>query len=239
MLTQIARTYSLRRRFAEAHAQLDEVEPQLIAAGIRPRLRMLLERGRTFNSAGEREPAQRCFLAAWEEGCAAGEEGLAVDAAHMMAITFAGDAQSLAWSQQGLELAQRSNDTQAKSLIPALLNNAAWDLHDRGEFTEALAYFRQAQSAWEARERPPQIRIARWSVARCLRSLARHTEALDLLRVLEAEQAELGEPDGYVYEEIAENLYAAGQQVAAQPYFHLAAATLARDGWLVEQEPAH
>src|SRR5688500_5671859 len=46
--TQIARTYSLRKRFADAHAALDAVEARLAGAGARPRLRYLLERGRSF-----------------------------------------------------------------------------------------------------------------------------------------------------------------------------------------------
>jgi hypothetical protein len=33
ILTQIARTHSLRKRFEEAHRQLDEIEPQLAAQG--------------------------------------------------------------------------------------------------------------------------------------------------------------------------------------------------------------
>jgi hypothetical protein len=39
LLTQVARTYSLRKQFGQAHALLDEVEPQLPAAGAAPRAR--------------------------------------------------------------------------------------------------------------------------------------------------------------------------------------------------------
>jgi len=39
LLTQIARTFSLRRDFARANALLDEVELQLAAAGARPQMR--------------------------------------------------------------------------------------------------------------------------------------------------------------------------------------------------------
>ena len=70
--TQIARTYSLRSRYTEAHRLLDEIEPQLAAAGLKPRLRYLLERGRTFNSAGDKAAARPLFLQAWEFGRAGG-----------------------------------------------------------------------------------------------------------------------------------------------------------------------
>jgi hypothetical protein len=52
LLTQIARTYSLRKHFDEAHRLLDEVERELPGAGARAHVRYRLERGRTFNSAG-------------------------------------------------------------------------------------------------------------------------------------------------------------------------------------------
>jgi hypothetical protein len=45
LLTQIARTQSLRRQFAEAHSVLDDVERQLDGAGPGPHARYLLERG--------------------------------------------------------------------------------------------------------------------------------------------------------------------------------------------------
>ena len=65
LLTQIARTYGLRQRFDEAHAVLNEVERQLADAGPRPRIRYLLERGRTFNSSGESDKARALFVEAW------------------------------------------------------------------------------------------------------------------------------------------------------------------------------
>ncbi len=241
LLTQIARTYSLRRRFAEAHAELDAVEPLLVHAGIRPRLRYLLERGRTFNSAGDTERARTLFSTAWEAATAvqeAGiqEEGLAVDAAHMVAITYAGTNEAFAWHQKGVALARQSQDPKAQALLPALLNNMAWDLHEQGNFAEALLYFQEAQAAWEAQAKVPQIQIAQWSVARCLRSLARHPEALAILYALAKEHAQQGSTDGYIYEEIGENLDALGQHVEAKPYFRLAADTLAQDPWFVQHE---
>src|SRR5687767_6754001 len=83
LVTQIARTYSIRKRFDEAHRMLDEVEAALDRSGPRVRARYLLERGRTFNSAGDKARARPLFLDAWRVAGAARDEGLAVDAAHM------------------------------------------------------------------------------------------------------------------------------------------------------------
>ena len=238
LLTQVARTYSLRRRFAEAHAQLDDVEHQLANAGPRPRVRYLLERGRTFNSSGEAEAARALFVEAWELAQAVGLEGLAVDAAHMVAITYAGTPDAVAWNVRGLAVARTSQDPKARALIPAMLNNSAWDLHTMGRFDEALPLFEEAQTEWTARGKPERIQIARWSVARCLRSLGRCDEALAIQRTLEVEHAAAGSVDGYVFEEIAENLAALDRMDAARPYFEMAFDALSRDEWFAQNEAA-
>jgi len=211
ILTQIARTYSLRKRFDEAHRQLDEIEPHLGAAGPRVRIRYLLERGRTFNSSGDAGKARALFAAAWEQGRAAGIDGLAVDAAHMVAITHGGTAEAIPWNERGLALARGSSDAKARALIPAMLNNSAWDLHDLGRYPEALPLFEAALKEWTARGKPQQIRIAKWSVARCLRSLGRFQEALAAQQALEKEYAAAGEVNRDVLEEIAANRAALGQ----------------------------
>ena len=192
MLTQIARTHSLRRQFGEAHALLDEVEPQLGGAGPAPRTRYLLERGRTFNSAGDKARAAGLFRQAWETASAARLEGLAVDAAHMLAIVEP-PASAAVWTQRGVEVARASTDAKARGLLPALLNNHAWNLHDDARYDEALLAFREAETAWHATGRQPQGRIATWSVAHCLRSLQRYEEALQLQLRLEQEWQVAGE----------------------------------------------
>lgn len=212
ILTQVARTYSLRKRFDDAHKLLDEIEPQLASAGLRVRVRYLLERGRAFNSSGNREKARELFVAAWEAARPSGIEGLAVDAAHMVAITHSGSVEAIPWNERGLALARGSNDAKARALIPAMLNNSAWDLHDLERYPEALPVFQEALKEWTARDRPQQIRIAKWSVARCLRSLGRFQEALDIQRALEREYAAAGESNRDVLDEIAAN-----EAVLAQP----------------------
>jgi len=236
--TQVARTYSLRRNFAQAHLLLDEVERQLASAstGVAPRVRCLLERGRTFNSAGDKDRAKPLFVEAWQIASANGLDGLAVDAAHMVPIVVAG-AEGAEWTRRGMELARRSNDAKARALLPALLNNHAWNLHEEGRHAEALPVFLEAEAAWLATGKQPQGRIARWSVARCLRSLGRFEEALAIQRSLEREWATAGQADGYVFEELAELLDATDRPEQAKPYFRRAADELGKDAWFAENEP--
>jgi tetratricopeptide (TPR) repeat protein len=224
LLTQIARTYGLRQRFGEAHELLNQVEEQLEHAGLRPRVRYLLERGRTFNSSGDKEKARMLFVRAWEQAQTTNQEGLAVDAAHMIAITYTGTQEAIEWNQRGLVVARPSQDPKALALIPAMLNNSAWDLHEMGRFHDALALFEEARIEWIARGTPEQVQIANWAVARCLRSLGQFEAALAIQRELLAELERAGEKDVYVFEELAENLLALNQPAAAEAYFALARA---------------
>ncbi len=61
LLTQIARTHSLQRQFAEAHQLLDEIEPRLTDATPRARLRALLERGAPSTPPATRPAPRRCL----------------------------------------------------------------------------------------------------------------------------------------------------------------------------------
>lgn len=236
LLTQVARTYGLRGEFDQAHQLLDQIEPELEGAGPRPAVRYRLERGRTYNSSGEVEQARALFEQAWELAQAAGLEGLAVDAAHMIAISYSGSPQAIEWNQRGLEIARNSLAPKAVALIPAMLNNSAWDLHELGRYDEALPLFEQAQQAWTQRGKPQQIQIARWSVARCLRSLGRLEQALQIQRELEAEHQAAGTEDGFVFEELGELLSALGRADEARPYFKRAYDELSQDEWFAEHE---
>ncbi len=127
LLTQIARTHSLQRQFAEAHQLLDEIEPRLTDATPRARLRALLERGRTFNSAGEKATARTLFEQAWQLGLKSKELYLAIDAAHMIAIAAPLEEQSR-WHQLAMELAERSQDEKVRGWLASLYNNQGWTL---------------------------------------------------------------------------------------------------------------
>src|SRR5438270_10864381 len=54
LLTQIARTQGLQRTFEDAHRTLDRAETLLPGALPRATVRYQLERGRVFNSSGDR-----------------------------------------------------------------------------------------------------------------------------------------------------------------------------------------
>ena len=227
--TQIARTHSLRRQFDAAHRELDAVDAALAGAGAEPRVRTLLERGRTWRSAGEPARARALFLQAEQLARTAKLENLHVDALHMVALVQHDPDEQMAWTRRALAAALAAKDPQARRWEASLTNNLGWGLHELGRHDEALAQFRAALAARERDGAKPQrLREARWAIARELRALARHDEALALLRALEAELAAAGETDGFVPEEIAENLLALGRADEARAFFGLAHAQLSQ-----------
>ena len=241
LLTQIARAQGLQRRFDDAHATLDGVLDLLGDAAGRPRVRYLLERGRAHRSAIhalDPDAARRHFLDAWELARAIGEDALAVDAAHMLGIAEPDEEAQMEWNMRALEVAESSPMKAANAWCGSLYNNIGWTHHGAGRFDAALEIFTRAQRWREEHGTPPTIRIARWCVARTLRSLARIEEALLMQQALHAEFESLEEPDGYVLEELGECLLALGREEEARPYLRAAYEHLSKNEWLVESDPA-
>lgn len=227
--TQLARALGLQRRFAEAGAELDAV-PQSDDPLVRTYVD--LERGRVLNSSGDAGAARPHFLAALSEAEAAGLDHLAADAAHMIAIVESGEAQ-IPWAERALEIASASTDPRARRWIGSVSHNLGWTLHDLGRHEEALAVWQRALTFRVEQGDSGPLNMARWTVARGLRSLGRYEEALAIQQELAGEV----DSDGYVQEELGELMLAMGRPDEARPHFARAHAVLSQDQWLAANEP--
>ena len=235
LLTQIARTHSLRRQFAQAHRLLDEIEPRLTEATPRARLRALLERGRTFNSAGDKASARALFEQAWQHGLKHEESYLAIDAAHMVAIAAPLEEQSH-WHQLAMDLAERSQDKRVRGWLATLYNNQGWTLFELGRLDDAIVCQQKCLAWHEQHNNRAKAFIARWSLARLCRAKAQHEQAMADLKQLQADMNAARAPeDGYVFEELGENALALDDP-AAPEYFARAWFLLSQDGWLQANE---
>ena len=235
LLTQIARNHSLQRQFAQAHQLLDEIEPRLTETTPRARLRVLLERGRTFNSAGDKASARALFEQAWQQGLKHKELYLAIDAAHMIAIAAPLEEQSR-WHQLAMELAERSTDTKARGWLATLYNNQGWTLFELGRLDEAIACQQKCLAWHEQHNNQGKAFIARWSLARLSRAQDRHEQAMAELAQLRDDMAAVGTPeDGYVFEELGENALVLNDPAATE-YFARAWFLLSQDGWFTANE---
>lgn len=232
LLTQLARTLGLQRRFEEAHTTLDEAEALLCARYPVAKVRYWLERGRTYNSSDRKEDASSLFLKAYGLAADLDEDFYAVDALHMLAIAADSSEATLSWNEQAIAFAEQSDQPKARNWLGSLTNNLGWTYHDMGKFTKALALFKKALRFREEQGKLENIRIAQWCIARTLRSLGRVEEAYEMQLALVADDT-----SGYTNEELGECLLLLEQPEEARPYFAKAYAQLSQDGWLVANEP--
>lgn len=226
--TQIARSLGLQGKFEEGWAELVKVssEPSHIVA-----VRVQLESGRLKNSSGDPQASRPYFEQALQLATEGNFDFYAIDSAHMLGIVTSGQ-ESLDWNERALAMAKESQDERARRWRGSLLNNIGWTYHDMGRYTEALERFEEAVDFHENIGNSKRLRIARWTVARCLRSLGRYTEALSILEDL------IQYPEaGYVSEEMGENLLAIGRAEEARPHFKRAYELLCQDGYLRTHEP--
>lgn len=234
--TQLARSLGLQGRFGDGHAILDRIDA-CHPADDRVRVRVRLERGRLTRSAGDPAASVTQFQGAWELARMLGEDALAVDAAHMLALVDAPPGEQT-WHQRALDLADTSPDPAARGWRGSLWNNIGWARFEAGDLDSALAAFETALAARREQGRPKETRVATWCVARCLRAHGRPAEALAIQERLAVEMAADGDPeDGYVSEEIGECLLAMGREDEARRHLSRAAEKLGADPWLAEHEP--
>lgn len=235
--TQIARALGLQRKFAEAHALLDEVEQALQPDHHLPRVRYLLERGRVYNSSRDAIRAKPLFAHATELARSRGFDGFAVDALHMLAIVESEPAAQLEWNFAAMKLAEASADESARKWLASLYNNIGWTYYEAGRFDEALDVFQKAVQHRIDAGKPRPLRVAHYAVGKTLRALKKYDEALAIQQQQLAAAEAAGEPDGFINEEIGECLLAKEQPEQAKPHLHKAFELLSKDEWLMEKEP--
>jgi len=172
MTTQLARAVGIQGRADEALALLDEV--------------------------GSRGIPSEEVRSGVREAALAGSNFLVLDALHMLALNDEGHEEE--WAAEGLDVLAGSRDPRVLRWGVALHNNLGWTMHDSGRAEAALAEFQLAVDAADRYGTTQQQHVARWSVARCLRTLGRNDEALELQREL----ARARPDDPYVQSELAE-----------------------------------
>ena len=217
---QIARTYGLRDMFEEAHALLDRLQLELEKMPPRAQTSYHLERGRAFNSGGQKTKATEQFEIAAKSPI----DDLRIDAIHTLAIVAETPEEAERLNILALNQSIVSPSAAAQRWQGSLLNNLGWTYHDTGRLAEALEHFASALEFRIAQGDTYLIRVARWCVARCLRSMGRLDEALKIQLSLIKE----GDETGYTCQELGELYRALGDTEKAKEYDELAALRFAK-----------
>lgn len=233
LLTQLARTYSLRRMFDESQNILDEVRSALGDEPSPEQVRYYLEQGRVYNSSGDKPRAREEFEKALAMSESVSADFHTVDTLHMLAIVSKPD-EAIEWNKRAMLKAESSPDERAQSWLGSLYNNLGWSYYGKKDFAAALDIFRKGLDWQLAKGREKQASIAKWSVARTLRAMGKVEDALDLQLELEQENKD---SDGYNYEEIGECLLGLKRKEEAKSYFARAYETLKDDLDLKNSEP--
>jgi len=237
LLTQLARAQGLQQNFDAAHETLDRVEKMLRPEDKVARVRYLLERGRALRSSKKPAEAKPLFLQAWKLGREIGAEFHAVDAGHMVALVVEPD-EALAWNEKTAEYALKSKYKRVRTWCATLYNNIGWTYHDKKEFETALGFFEKQLVIREEIGAAEGTNIARWCIARCMRSLKRTKEALAIQTELWAtDRKDSDNPSsGYTAEEIGECMLELGQAEESKVYFAEAYKRLSKDKWFADNE---
>lgn len=202
MTTQLARALGIQGRAGEALAVLESVTADVPASdspadAAELRARVAIERGRLAASAGRPADAIPELTRGVREAALAASPFLVLDALHMLALNDAGHEEE--WAAEGFDVLAGVRDARVLRWGIALHNNLGWTMHDAGRAQAALSHFEQAVEAADRFGTTEQRHVARWSVARCLRSLDRTDEALAMQRELAAARPD----DPYVQAELA------------------------------------
>lgn len=239
VLTQIARAQGLQRKFDDSHSTLDLVSNLITDDTKTALIRYHLERGRAFNSSGKKEKSKSHFLQAYKIALKINADFYAIDAAHMLGIVEDSD-KALIWNEIAIHLAEDSKDKRAKKWLGSLYNNTGWTYHDKQEYEKALEFF-EKNVEWhkdaQKEKRTEGYFIAKWTVARVMRSLERIQEAYKMqCELLEEKKQNNTDPSGYEFEEIGECLLLMNKKNEAKKYFTEAYAILSQDIWLQANE---
>ncbi len=232
VVTQLARIHVFKNEFDAAEQLLTEAET---CAGddVVATCRVHLERGRKLRLEGDAGAALPLFEYAFTVAREAGEDFLAVDAAHMAALAAPDEKGLRAWTQRGLDVATASQDAATRNWVATLYQNLGWLRLEAGNPSEAVTGLEQAVAARERDpSRPFEREVARCLLAKALRAAKRVEEAVGVAERCVAWAVEAAEADGWFRDELAEAYATAGRLVDAAEQARLALQQLDADRWV-------
>ncbi len=183
MLSQLALAQAILKKFDEAHATLDQAQAELTPEHNLAKVRILCERGRAFQQAGDIEKARIYFERSYELSAECGFDKETINVAHMIAIAAKTLADKIAWNQKALDLALSTENAAAQVWRGPIWNNLGANYLEDQQYEKSLHAFEQALAEFEkAPLQRMSTRFAKFRIAQCLRSLGKFDQALTMLQ---------------------------------------------------------
>src|SRR5207302_1880258 len=228
LLTQIARSQGLQGKFEDAHATLDRVEKMLTPDLKLARVRYLLERGRAFNSSDHQDKALPLFTQAYTLAESIYENGLAIDAVHMVAIAEPDKKAQIEWNLKGIAMAEA--DPKWGGWVRALYNNIRESYLALKDYEQAYFYFHKLAKFQKEKDGEAD-RYTLKDEAKALRLGGNPEISLEIIQPIFEKIHSENQDDGYILEELAEGLYATEKKEEAKKHFAKAYELLSKDDW--------
>jgi len=244
--SQLALSQALLKKYNKAHATLDKVEPQLTSEYDLARVRVLMERGRVFQQAGDLAQARSYFEQSYELSAECKFDNQTVNAAHMIAIVAEKVADKILWNKRSLDIVIASEDKKTHRWLGSVWNNLGVNYFEEKQIEQAYHAFEKALECRKHEKHAPNIRFAKFRVAQSLRLLGSVDKALGILQelLLEYESLAAGQKldmpadvftltRGWIYEELIEIYH-----IALKGYANLAYKDLSTNEMFKATEPA-
>jgi tetratricopeptide (TPR) repeat protein len=228
LLTQLARSVCLQRRYDDAHAILDEAEACLTDDLRRPRLRCHLERSRILNDTGHPQASIAQAQKARDIGDEIGELHLTADALHMIAYVVPDDEEAIHWHDVAIEFCEAHvADERMRRWLSTLYINVGDKYEALGRFAEGIDSVNEGIDVAEKLGLTTKVLRARCLLARLHRLDDRLAQAKTMIESVR----NAGFAEGWVHEELAECLQAAGKPADAAREFRRAHELFSKDPW--------
>ncbi len=182
LIAHLGRSISLQKRYDDAHKALDLAIPILTDDMNKANIQYNLERGRVYYWQKNESKASHYFQKAMELATKHGEDFLAIDIAHMIAIVPQKDEDQIPLHKKALDLATNSSCPKAKKWLATLNNNIAQSYQEIKQHELALHHFKKALELRMQNEQPSFY--AKWAVARTYRFLNDPKKGLEILMQL-------------------------------------------------------
>lgn len=250
IISQLALTQAMQKKFDEAHKTLDIAEARLTLNYDLAKARILLERGRILHQAsmfGTQDKIQRAeylakgisfFKQSYDLSAENKLDYHTANAAHMLGIASETVVEKIKWNELAIEHAGSSNDSRARQWISALYNNLGQNYLEAGEYDKALPIFQEALKIREKEGVSLNIRAAQWAIGHTLRLLGSLDDSLVILNLLAGEYEKIANsktldaPEevfatlrGFVFEDLAEIHLAQAKQAAEKAHSNLSKAS--------------